>query len=467
MTQFGSITGVNTYETESTYITDTTTIKNCYWLEGTSTVAIGTTTADSEGVVMMTSDDMKATDFKDTLNTKAKALLAAEEALPIVGWKFIVGLNSDYPVYQELLTGTASISGDTVYGKELTASVSGSEEWGSIQSTPTSSVQKADCEVTDIAVPETTEVTSSSITVKAVDGYQYACVKSGVTSLSDWWKNSNVFTGLSSNTPYDIYQRIPQTATHKASDPSAKLTVTTGLSDNWIDYISEPTLDGTTYTITSAGELAWIAKQVQDDMNSEGFTFELTSDIDLSDHFWIAIGGMKTPFSGTFNGNGHTISNLKMDASTQVLCGLFGLSNGTLKNILLYGVNISGNTDNDSYIGALCGANMGTIADALVSDCAISVNGSDGAEIYIGLLNGFNLGGIVNCYAAGLIESSAYYAFFGGLTGKSNGYIYNCGANGTVTICTLLDCYWTPRRLKFIAVSQGVPKKFLVLAIIW
>ena len=66
-----------------------------------------------------------------------------------------------------------------------------------------------------------------------------------------------------------------------------------------------------------------------------GTTVFLDSDIDLTAKAFEPIGGYSNYFSGTFDGQGHVISNLKMITSSQFV-GLFGFSLGfSIKNVIL------------------------------------------------------------------------------------------------------------------------------------
>lgn len=68
--------------------------------------------------------------------------------------------------------------------------------------------------------------------------------------------------------------------------------------------------------ITSAEELAWLAQQIG---SGRSFTSVfLDQDIDLNGKAWTAIGTQAHPFSGTFYGNGHTVSNLLVTAAAAI-----------------------------------------------------------------------------------------------------------------------------------------------------
>ena len=83
------------------------------------------------------------------------------------------------------------------------------------------------------------------------------------------------------------------------------------------EYVTEPALSGNTYTIGSAGELAWVASQVNSGSNTfSGYTIHMTADIDLSDHYWTPIGRTSAiAFKGIFNGNNKVIWGLTIGSS--------------------------------------------------------------------------------------------------------------------------------------------------------
>lgn len=129
-----------------------------------------------------------------------------------------------------------------------------------------------------------------------------------------------------------------------------------------------PGTESDPYQISSGEELAWLAKQVnENDKTFENTYFVLTANINLGGKDgkeWTPIsnGGYNTSdvrlketnFAGTFDGQGHSIKNLKISDSKHA--GLFGYSSGTIKNLYLENVNIS----SLNGIGAICANNSGT-----------------------------------------------------------------------------------------------------------
>lgn len=98
-------------------------------------------------------------------------------------------------------------------------------------------------------------------------------------------------------------------------------------------------------------------------------SYVLTADIDMSGTAFSPIGTYETPFTGTFDGDGHTISGLTID-STENYQGLFGVNEGLIKNVVLDDdCTVKGN----AYVGGIAGENFGQIENC-ISRAAIQGN---------------------------------------------------------------------------------------------
>jgi hypothetical protein len=156
--------------------------------------------------------------------------------------------------------------------------------------------------------------------------------------------------------------------------------------------------------------------------------FVLTSDIDLSGYTgteYKIIGSDAHPFTGTFDGNGHVISNLTYVTTSAVdYVGLFGyVSGGTIQNLCLKNVNLS---TNGNWVGAVAGHKEGTVR-ACSSTGSVHGNWAVG-----GLVGNSETGSIENCWSAAAVSSSGAYT--GGLVGRYwSGTISRCYSTGTVT----------------------------------
>ena len=171
------------------------------------------------------------------------------------------------------------------------------------------------------------------------------------------------------------------------------------------------------------------ANDVQNINDNLNWHYIMIDDINLSDNF-TPIGNVYTPFTGTFDGRGFTISNLtvELDVVTTDSLGLFGYNTGTIKDITLDNVSVGGIVAGDGVnkdnIGGLAGQNDGTIDN-------ISLYGSVGGNEYIGGLVGINNsnGIITNSSFSGNTEGTV---FIGGFVGQNDGMIDTGISSGSV-----------------------------------
>jgi hypothetical protein len=151
--------------------------------------------------------------------------------------------------------------------------------------------------------------------------------------------------------------------------------------------------------------------------------------IDLSGYSscggWEQIGTESNPFTGSYNGNGYTITALTIEKDSEDYLGLFGYtgSDSLILNVNLSGVDITGN----DYIGGIVGYNNGgTIINSSVSG---EVNGG---KCVGGLVGNNDYGNIIGSSAAVAVEGSG--TDVGGLVGYNNeSSITNSYATGCVT----------------------------------
>ena len=142
---------------------------------------------------------------------------------------------------------------------------------------------------------------------------------------------------------------------------------------------------------------------------------------DDDDSGWQPIGNLDNSFSTRFEGNGHTISNLMINRSTNDI-GLFGVTVATanIANIGLLDVRITGGR----RVGGLVARNFnGSIANSYVT-------GSVSGNINVGGLVGTNDGFIMNSYATGSVSGNDGV---GGLAGGNGRSITNSYATGSVS----------------------------------
>ena len=181
------------------------------------------------------------------------------------------------------------------------------------------------------------------------------------------------------------------------------------------------------YTVTSADGLMNIAKLVNGGKSDINIT--LDTDIDLTGKDWTPIGtGYDNSYKGTFDGGGHTITGLTFTTNDEY-AGLFGWLNraGTVKNVVMEGVQITSHQIYGGSIGGVVGSGWGTIENC-------SVSGSVSGTVYVGGVVGVQIGGsITGCSSSATVKGMVDV---GGVAGQTNSSatLTACYATGNVII---------------------------------
>ncbi len=184
------------------------------------------------------------------------------------------------------------------------------------------------------------------------------------------------------------------------------------------------------YTVTTAEGLKNIAKLVNEEWKSD-INITLTDDIDLKGIDWTPIGiDDNHQYTGTFDGNGKTITGLTVTGSDQY-AGLFGRigTGGTVMNVKLEGVLIE--SDNEmSTVGGIAGWSYGTIENCSVSG---SVSGSGKNGLAGGVVGYQNGGFLTGCNSSATVKG---VICAGGIVGETNNSasLTGCYATGDVTV---------------------------------
>ena len=181
------------------------------------------------------------------------------------------------------------------------------------------------------------------------------------------------------------------------------------------------------YTVTSADGLMNIAELVNGGKSDINIT--LDTDIDLTGKDWTPIGtDYDNSYKGTFDGGGHTITGLTFTTNDEY-AGLFGWLNraGTVKNVVMEGVQITSNQIYGGSIGGVVGYSWGTIENC-------SVSGSVSGTVYVGGVVGAQIdGSITGCSSSATVKGMVDV---GGVVGQTNGgaTLTACYATGNVII---------------------------------
>ena len=182
-----------------------------------------------------------------------------------------------------------------------------------------------------------------------------------------------------------------------------------------------------TYTVYNANGLMNIAELVNGGKTDINIT--LTADIDLTGKNWTPIGtDYDNSYKGTFDGGGHTITGLTFTTNDEY-AGLFGWLNraGTVKNVVMEGVQITSHQIYGGSIGGVVGSSWGTIENC-------SVSGSVSGTVYVGGVVGAQIGGsITGCSSSATVKGTVDV---GGVAGQTNSSatLTACYATGNVII---------------------------------
>ena len=239
----------------------------------------------------------------------------------------------------------------------------------------------------------------------------------------------------------------------------------------WAQEASRPLVGngstGNPYEISTAAELAWFRDYVNGGKLS--VCAKLTADIDLKDfchaadaskeeQSWEPIGNGSKRYAGTFDGNGHTISNLYIKVQRGGV-GFFGyMEYGTIKNIVFDNAQVenTGNNYKFPFTGIVVGAAFGTlqnlktlkncsvksitrglggIAGAITQSCSNLENNATVSGIYEvgGIAGSFSQYTLSSCVNNGMVTENSS-GECGGIVGfLSSGTIEDCANYGNVT----------------------------------
>ena len=181
------------------------------------------------------------------------------------------------------------------------------------------------------------------------------------------------------------------------------------------------------YTVYNADGLLNVAELVNGGKSDINIT--LDTDIDLTGKDWTPIGtDYDNSYKGTFDGGGHTITGLTFTTNDE-FAGLFGWLNraGTVKNVVMEGVQITSNQIYGGSIGGVVGYSWGTIENC-------SVSGSVSGTVYVGGVVGVQISGsITGCSSSATVKGMVDV---GGVAGQTNSSatLTACYATGNVTL---------------------------------
>jgi hypothetical protein len=267
-------------------------------------------------------------------------------------------------------------------------------------------------------------------------GNDFAYVNSDVTPATSLNSSANVTLNLSSFefvNPQILKDGVLCVApgcnilSHNRTSEIIKFNVS-----SWSNYtISETTFAAGSGTAGDPYQIdSWYSLNAV--RNNLSAYYILTANLSSATQYYSGIGNSWVPignstigyeFSGNFNGQNNTISNLKINLPSTFNVGLFGGSSGDISNLGLINVNISGS----DVVGGLVGYQTGgTVSNSY------STGNVTGVGVGTGGLVGYQVSGAVsNCYSG--VKVSGGSMITGGLIGYSAGTVSNSYSTGNVT----------------------------------
>ena len=182
------------------------------------------------------------------------------------------------------------------------------------------------------------------------------------------------------------------------------------------------------YTVTSADGLMNVAELVNGGKTDINIT--LDKNIDLTGKDWTPIGtSFDNSYTGTFDGGGHTITGLTVTTNDEYAglfgyLGNFGNAAGTVKNVVMEGIQITCN-HRLGYAGGVAGFSWGTI-----ENCSVSGSVS-GTKCVGGVVGAQKAGSITGCSSSATVKGTVDV---GGVAGEKWGSMTACYATGNVTL---------------------------------
>lgn len=167
------------------------------------------------------------------------------------------------------------------------------------------------------------------------------------------------------------------------------------------------------YVINSVNNLNDLATYVNSGNDCKDLTFKMTADItfpNTGDNNFTTIGGINLNFLGTFDGQGHTISGIRIDKSGLLsnddYIGIFGVvgenvGDPKVKNLVVSNCSFAG----DTYVGAIAGKLIGK---GIIENCHVGDGVTISGHLYVGGIVGLcsSWGTIRGCTCAAIITGT-------------------------------------------------------------
>ena len=273
--------------------------------------------------------------------------------------------------------------------------------------------------------------------------------RAGYKDLAEIKVEGGKFTAKGDNAAVKAYDWANQT--ENAFTQSDKVSISGGTFSSVVDkslcadgFIPTQNADGTygvkegadgyvedengNVTISTAEGLFYFAKKVNAGNNFAGKTVTLANNIDLNNEKWTPIGSFNdatTQFKGTFDGQNHAVTGLKVEESNKQGVGFFGkVYTGTIKNLTVEG---SVSASNCNYVGGIVGHGYATI-----TNCTFKGTVGNNNSMQVGGIAGSGGFTVTNCSVYADVTAECWA---GGIVGncQDGGAYTNCDVDGVIS----------------------------------
>ena len=237
---------------------------------------------------------------------------------------------------------------------------------------------------------------------------------------------------LSSDTTYKVYARATSPCKggySNTNDGTLEHNYVNGVCSNCGEWEEAKDVDGY-YEIHNQWQLRWFANQVNI-QKRPNINARLMNDITMDGTEWTPIGTDTISFTGTFEGQGYTISGLTCTDTNKDHVGLVGYAiDATIQNVTVQGATLNGR----DYIGSVCGyLSGGTITNCHAVETVIGKTGREAQSKYRGGIVGYIIGNtnVTGCTNSGTVSG---LNFLGGIVGQAQqATVQRCFNSGAVT----------------------------------
>ena len=203
------------------------------------------------------------------------------------------------------------------------------------------------------------------------------------------------------------------------------------------------------YLISTAEDLFSLADQINGETNGYAYReahYRMTADIDLGGKEWMPIGlgelFGRYGLCGVFDGDGHTVSGMKITADkndVKRFYGLFGYVSGTVRNLTVSASELDVQSDTAASTGAVVGK---VDFEGVIENCHVTSDVTVTGSYSTGGIAGASYGMVSGCENAASVTCTSAVGSVGGIAGQlagspelaaTSGIMTDCSNTGTVT----------------------------------